>query len=365
MTCSVFTQGVDASVARSNYTSSLYQKVVEWGMSIVSKKSTTPKETTTKKNNKETKQNTTTEEATTEEVTTEIVETDNRNKTQKYRELADREAEWLWSQQMSNGAFAFYNAPYGTVSINPYFSEIVAISLIRHDDSKEAGNKIKKYLDWHFAHINSAQDDYNGLEGTIYDYTADVVNGVVVEERTNRTYDSTDSYSALFIKVLADYVKTYGDSDYVESHNEDVKAITDVMFATMKGGYTYAKPDYAIRYLMDNSEVFAGLESAEYIYASVIDDDEMYKKVSKAAGFYRDNFNNDWWKGGHYATVLNFDNSEYTGFALLAAQQGDTERFDRYIDRYQQIVDGGRMYPLYSAESAMVLNGLNEMIENN
>lgn len=341
-----------------------------------------------------------------------------------YKNMANGEAKWLWNQQLSNGAFAFYNADNGAVYINPYFSEIVAISLIKYDSNAESGVKIRQYLDWHFAHINTAESDYNGLKGTIYDYDVVVENGIVISESSRGSYDSTDSYSALFIKVLADYAKTYGDISYLQEHKELIKDITNVMFATMSGGYTYAKPDYNIIYLMDNAEVYAGLKSAKYIYSNVIKDDEMYKKVSEAVDFYDNNFNSHWWKGDHYATVLNPDYSEYTGytfswndlypcatsqifpilygvidagtsyskviyeglcsawewedmdyiskgatvfcwgnFAYLGGLMNDEEKLNSYMNKYNEIVDSGRPYPLYSSESAMVLLGCDEMIK--
>lgn len=340
-----------------------------------------------------------------------------------YKEMADAEANWLWSQQLSNGAFAFYNSDNGKVYINPYFSEIVAIALINHDSSPEAKTKMEHYFDWHFSHINTAETDYNGLAGTIYDYNVMVENGVVVSETSKGSYDSTDSYSALFIKALADYEKTYGDKEYLLAHESQIKDITNVMFATMSGGYTYAKPDYKIMYLMDNAEVYAGLKAAEYIYSNVIDDAEMYEKVSNALAFYDEHFNEHWWKGDHYATVLNPDYSEYTGyefswdafypcataqmfpilygiidadstyaqevykgicgawdwqemdyvsenasvfcwgnFAYLGGLMKDEEKLDSYMNKYQDIVDSGRPYPLYSSESAMALLGCDEMI---
>ena len=198
------------------------------------------------------------------------------------------------------------------------------------------------------------------------------------------------------------------------------------MFATMYGGYTYAKPDYKIRYLMDNCEVYAGLKAAEYIYRNVITDAEMLNKVSTAVEYYDKNFNRDWWKGDHYASILNIDNSEYTGiefswdnfypcatsqmfpiiygvveaestyaitvyeslcnnwnwqemdyvtngttafcwgnFAYLAALMNDEERLSSYMNKYEEIINEGRPYPLYSSESAMVFMGCNEIINRN
>ncbi len=370
----------------------------------------------TKKPEKKAEQETSSEENTEEEM--EEIEKNNERITF-FETIASQEADWLWEQQLSNGAFAFYNHENGDVYVNPYFSEIVAIALMQHDASETARAAMEDYFDWHFAHINSAEEDYNGLAGTIYDYDVVVENGVVVSEVSKQQYDSTDSYSALFIKALADYVKVYGDTVYVRARAEQIKMIANVMFATMgTNGYTYAKPDYKICYLMDNAEVYAGLRAAEYLYANVLDDEEMYVKISGAVAFYEINFNKHWWKGDHYATVLNEDYSEYTGYAFdwemfypcataqmfpilyglaapdsdyaLTAYQGlcnawdwqdmdyvsegadvfcwgsfaylgalmkDEQRLDTYLSKYGEIVAGGRAYPLYSAESAMVLLG--------
>lgn len=87
-----------------------------------------------------------------------------------YKSICQSEAEWLWSQQLPNGAFAFYYHNNGEVSVNPYFSETVAIALINYDNSKDSKKKIEKYFDWHFSHLNNKTYDINNLEGTIYDY---------------------------------------------------------------------------------------------------------------------------------------------------------------------------------------------------
>jgi len=365
-------------------------------------------------------------EETTEEMATEeqMEETKVNEQIAAYQKVAAEEAAWLWGQQLSNGAFAFYNSENGSVYINPYFSEIVAIALIRHDNSPNAKAAIENYFDWHFSHINTAEEDYNGLAGTIYDYDAVVKNGVVVSETSKNHYDSTDSYSALFVKALADYAKTYGDSSYILAHETQIRDIVNVMFATMgENGYTYAKPDYKICYLMDNAEVYAGLCAADYLYKNILGDAGMSAKINEAVAFYDTNFNKHWWKGDHYATVLNPDYTEYTGyafdwsmfypcataqmfpilyglatpdsayaftaynglcnawdwqdmdyisegadvfcwgnFAYLGALMKDEERLDAYLNKYDEIVASGRPYPLYSAESAMVLMGCEMMI---
>ena len=73
-----------------------------------------------------------------------------------------------------------------------------------------------------------------------------------------------ERYDEISHAPLADYAKTYGDSSYILAHDTQIRDIVNVMFATMgENGYTYAKPDYKICYLMDNAEVYAGLCAAD------------------------------------------------------------------------------------------------------
>ena len=125
-------------------------------------------------------------------------------------------------------------------------------------------------MDWHFAHINTAEEDYNGLDGTIYDYTITVRNGEIVSESSTGSYDSTDSYAATFLTVLEKYYNKTGDADYIISHAEEIRRITNVMFATMNDGLTYASPNHKVKYLMDNCEVYEGFLAAAELFGNVV-----------------------------------------------------------------------------------------------
>ena len=345
-----------------------------------------------------------------------------------YKSLSKYEAEWLWNQQLSNGAFAFYNHNNGEVSVNPYFSAIVAISLINYDNSKLCKEKIEKYFDWHFSHLNNKSYDINNLEGTIYDYKYIIKKGEIIEETTKKQYDSTDSYAALFLRALGDYSKNMGienTKNYIIKKNGLINKIVNVILSTMIYDYSYAKPNYKIIYLMDNCEVYSGLKSAQYLYTNIIKNEkDLLLSIQNKIKYFNINFDKEWWKGDHYASILNSDKTEYThiefnyeqfypsatsqlfpfiyelidpfsnehsniiynklneywkweemdyfkknesnfywgNFALYASILKDQQKLDKYLNEYQQIVDNGRKYPLYSAESGMVLLGLNKMI---
>ena len=87
------------------------------------------------------------------------------NKLNYYLSLLKSESDWLGIQQLSNGAFAFNNHKNGDVSVNPYFSEIVAFALINYENSEKSKNNLEKCFTWHFCHLNNKNYDINNLKG--------------------------------------------------------------------------------------------------------------------------------------------------------------------------------------------------------
>lgn len=87
------------------------------------------------------------------------------------------------------------------------------------------GENVKKYLDWYLSHLNTAETDVSGVDGTMYDYdltfSADgkeVTEKVVVNDTTKENhYDSTDAYAAITLKILWDYAQACNDEQYIES----------------------------------------------------------------------------------------------------------------------------------------------------
>ena len=338
-----------------------------------------------------------------------------------YAALAAEEADWLWRQQLSNGAFAFRSAENGEVSVNPYFAAAAAIALTAYDGSPQAGERVRRYIDWHFAHLNTARDDKNGLAGTICDYRVTVSGGEVTAEESTGDYDSTDSYAALFLRLLWDYAQRYGDAALLTARAEQIRQVTEVLFATMDRGYSYAAPDYHMMYLMDNCEVYGGLCAAERLCAA-IGDTALRRRVSAARLTYETRFLTDWYRDGHFRWAMSPD--RYAGFteeefrwetfypdaaaqlypviwglvspgslparrvyadfcrnrqwekmdyrengvsqfywgafALAAAKMGDADRLNGWLNCYEQAVSPDRAYPLYCFDSAMVLLALTE-----
>ena len=201
-----------------------------------------------------------------------------------FRQIFESETAYLAGLQLDNGAIPMTNSGDGTFTMNPYFADFAALALL--DNADEYADEVKKYMDWHFAHLNTAETDYNGIDGTIYDYKITVTNGKVTEEKISQAedgrkiYDSTDSYGATFLMVLSKYYENTGDKDYIIDHREEIVRIINAMYSTLHNGLAFARPDYEVKYLMDNSEVYEGsLAVADLLRELVCPIDASYNEI--------------------------------------------------------------------------------------
>ena len=325
-----------------------------------------------------------------------------------YRSIVDSENAWLASTQLSNGALPMTPTTNGKVQMNPYFADFAALSLLNQPELY--GDVVKEYMKWHFDHLNTAAEDPSGLDGTIFDYTYTVKNGVVtLEEWTTPTptYDSTDSYAATFLMVVEKYARQTGDTAYVLSHAEDIQRVLNSLFATMDNGLTYGQPKSKVKLLMDNCEVYGGLRAAASLYRDVLRDEEKGNRMDAAADELVAAMEKDLWIGKYYAPGIYLDGSLYTPFswdkyypsaaaqtfpifhgvldpdsdrakmlyneyctrydwehhrhpdrymwssnAYTAAVMGDYERAHTFLSIYHERVSASRGFPLYNADAA-------------
>lgn len=202
-----------------------------------------------------------------------------------FSEIFESETAWLASLQLENGAIPMTYSPNGEVRMNPYFADFAALALL--DKAEEYSDEVKKYMDWHFAHLNTGKTDYNGVDGTIYDYLITLKDGKITDEsiaiyKRKNSYDSTDSYAATFLSVLNKYYNKTGDSEYIVSHADEIQRVINAMFATYHKGLTTAKPDWRVKYLMDNCEVYEGLLAAAELFENVLSPlDSSYQATEK------------------------------------------------------------------------------------
>lgn len=330
-----------------------------------------------------------------------------------YQSIVDSENAWLASTQLSNGALPMTPTTNGRVQMNPYFADFAALSLLNQPELY--ADVVKDYMEWHFDHLNTAAEDPSGLDGTIFDYNYTVKNGVVTKEEWTTptpTYDSTDSYAATFLMVVEKYARQTGDTAYVLSHAEDIQRVLNSLFATMDNGLTYGQPTSKVKMLMDNCEVYSGLQAAVALYrdllipagkSTVAQGDFLQQSVDELVVAME----KDLWIGKYYAPAIYLDGSLYTPFswakyypsaasqtfpifhgvldadsdrakmlynefcnrydwenhnhpddfmwssnAYTAAVMGDYDRVYTFLSTYHDRVTASRGYPLYNADAA-------------
>ena len=227
-----------------------------------------------------------------------------------FREIYESETAYLASMQLPNGALPMTYAKNGELTVNPYFADFAALALL--DNADEYADEVVKYMDWHFDHLNTKAEDFNNLDGTIYDYKVTMKNGEIAEERISApenadSYDTTDSYAATFLTVVDKYFRKTGDSDYLVANAKELYRIAKVMFATYQNGLTYAKPNHLIKYLMDNCEVYEGAVAATKIFDELVlrgltEYTDMRDDCDEMSFTVRDNINTKLWNytGQHY-----------------------------------------------------------------
>ncbi len=309
-------------------------------------------------------------------------------------------SDWVaWHSTLADGAIL-----YTPNRIVPYYSNIAAMGMTK--DLSKVG-QVRAWMQWYVAHLNS--HDVWGLGNTIYDYN---VSGST-ETPTNDA-DSTDSYPATFLSLAWKFYQT-GDPNaqwYVKSIAAQLDGIGQTLVRTQQGdGLTWAKPNYLIKYLMDNCEVYRGLRDAAALFQALGYGSKaaFYNSHADAAlqgimsmwmghGFavYKDNGANlaapNW--GTWYADAvsqlypvleqvlpasdpkvqevywrfnmawqnwanLSFNASDpfpWTLVSAAAARMGDSARVDTYIVNIQNLyVNKGFPWPFYSMEAGFFM----------
>ena len=212
----------------------------------------------------------------------------------------DVAAQRIQSCALPNGAINVY-APTGGVwkpsagvRIVPYFSCEAALGLIsawRMTGNSSYLKTVLDYLDWHDQHFNP--------DGTVYDYT-----GTVSSIVSTNDYDSSDSYGAMYLCLLWRYYIATGDVSIFRERMPKIDLAVNAMYLTMQSdSLTWAKPDYHIKYTMDNAEVFQGFFAAAQL-AHVLGDDVKYIKWLAQAHATRNAIQSLLWDSNHYKVNL-------------------------------------------------------------
>ena len=179
---------------------------------------------------------------------------------------------------------------YGSSAINPYYSNLAAIGLTKDPGSYGI---VQRWMQWYINHLN--WPDKWGLYGTTYDY--DYNNGA---EISHNNADSTDSYAATFLTLAWAYFSTgdAGAQSYVRTLSYQLDAIGQVIVQTQQSdGLTWAKPDYQIKYLMDNCEAYRGLRDLAQLFQNAFNDFSKAQYYNSKADLMLQGINDMWMNG--------------------------------------------------------------------
>ena len=195
-------------------------------------------------------------------------------------------ATWLRNNSVAGDGATLY----GSNQINPYYSNLAAIGLT-HDPASYG--TVQRWIQWYISHLNSS--DKWGLNATIYDY--DYSNGT---ETSKNDADSTDSYAATFLSLAWSFYQTGDPSaqSYVKTLSSQLDSIGGVLIKTQQSdGLTWAKPDYQIKYLMDNCEAYRGLRDLASLFQSAFGDSAKAAYYNAAADLMLQGINGLWMNG--------------------------------------------------------------------
>ena len=179
---------------------------------------------------------------------------------------------------------------YGSNQINPYYSNLAATGLT-HDPASYG--TVQRWMHWYISHLNLP--DKWGLYGTIYDY--DYINGT---ETSKADADSTDSYAATFLSLAWAFYQTGDPSaqSYIKTLSSQLDSISGVLTKTQQSdGLTWSKPDYQIKYLMDNCEAYRGLRDLASLFQSAFGDSSKAAYYNAAADSMLQGINGMWMNG--------------------------------------------------------------------
>ncbi len=232
---------------------------------------------------------------------------------------------WMATQSLPDGALL-----YSTARINPYYSNLAAAGLVK-DPQRHV--QVQQWMQWYINHLN--WPDKWGIYGTMYDYN--IVNG---QEVSDGDADSTDSYAATFLSLAWAYYQT-GDpagQTYVRGLAYQLDAIGGVLVQTQQpDGLTWAKPDYQIKYLMDNCEAYRGLRDLASLFQALGDTAKQAHYTAAADSMLQGI--QGMWMNGKWAVYK-------------AALMGDNARVDAYISTIQQkYVNTGFPWTWYTMEA--------------
>jgi hypothetical protein len=193
--------------------------------------------------------------------------------------VSDFNLESILAKRLPSGAISSYNSPT-EVKINPYFQNLAVCGIASEIVYGNYPNKQEliatgwNALDWY-----KGKQDQN--TGYIYDHS---VNGGI--ETSIGNMDSVDAYVGTYFLALDCMYKATGDKPKLNTYRSSMlksnQAITTIYDPEDK--LYIAKPEWQVKYLMDNLELARGIKQSVSIFSAL----DMTSEASKAQNSYNE-----------------------------------------------------------------------------
>jgi hypothetical protein len=150
--------------------------------------------------------------------------------------------------------------------INPYFTNLALLALVKLGEWEP----VKRHVIWYLQHVNTRGyvNDFRLEEG---------------KEVDTGTADSEDSYHATLFSLLAEVVRHSENTEWIAPWKTELIAVFHAMaLLQQRDGLTWAKHSWRVKYLMDNCEVWQGLEDAHYLFQALGAEEEALEAQRRA-----------------------------------------------------------------------------------
>ena len=225
-----------------------------------------------------------------------------------YDSVIYNQVKYILSLQLPSGAFKDNVATNSRIT--PYFSSIACRALLKKPTSENVA-AVKKYLIWYMSKLNGITNPKTGgseVAGSVYDYFAP-------GETTNGTYDSVDSYAALFLLLMKEFAElSPANNDWAKGYATQLNLIGSALEKCVDNANnsvpTVFSPDdndglsidsyvHGAKYTMDNSEVNVGFKAMIWLQTNVLGGSQSAHFASLLAG-NKNAIESQLWRGTMY-----------------------------------------------------------------
>jgi hypothetical protein len=224
------------------------------------------------------------------------------------------DAAWIRSGQLADGAIAWY---VDRQHISPYQANYAAIGLA--EARKVTGTNADltaavSWLKWYQGHEDAS--------GFVTDYNVDA-SGV---ETSTGDMDSTDAYAGTYLLAVLAAYRAGATRATLKTLKPGIAGAVAAIEATRDtDGLTWAKPTWHVKYLMDQSETYAGLRAASTL-AGVLGNSALKTQTSADAAAMAAGVATEW-----NSTTGSYDWARHDGGA-----QNSTDWSQLYPDTMEQ-----------------------------